>query len=68
MIMPIKYTDEMVAEALAMRAKGVKQAVIHHIYGKSIEMAIRRVRARAERIERPSPLHSGVAGDTRPTR
>lgn len=46
MIMPIKYTDEMVAEALAMRARGEKQSVIHAIYGKGIEMAIRRVRAR----------------------
>jgi hypothetical protein len=46
--MPIKYTDEMVAEALAMRARGVKQSVIHHIYGSGIEMAIRRVRARDE--------------------
>jgi hypothetical protein len=44
MIMPIKYTDEMVAEALAMRARGEKQIVIHATFGRGIEMAIRRVK------------------------
>lgn len=46
MIMPIKYTDEMVAEALAMRERGEKQAVIHATFGEGIESAIRRVAAR----------------------
>jgi len=63
MIMPIKYTDEMVAEAMAMRANGTKQSVLHHIYGQGIEAAIRRVRARelgiatyASRLERAAYL------------
>lgn len=43
---PIKFTDEMVAEALAMRGAGAKQSVIHATFGASIEMAIRRVRER----------------------
>lgn len=47
MVMPIKYTDEMVAEALAMRARGEKQLVIHATFGAGIEMAIRRVRRTA---------------------
>lgn len=42
----IKYTDAMVAEALAMRAAGQKQSVIHLTFGAGIEMAIRRVRER----------------------
>ena len=46
MVMPIRYTDEMVAEALAMRAAGEKQSVIQAIYGGGIESAIRRVRER----------------------
>lgn len=46
MIMPIKYTDEMVAEALAMRARGEKQAVVHATFGAGIESAMRRVRER----------------------
>lgn len=63
MVMPIKYTDEMVADALAMRARGEKQAVIHATFGQGIEMAIRRVRARengqanyATRLERAAYL------------
>lgn len=48
MIMPIKFTDEMVAEALAMRARGEKQVVIHATFGGGIEAAIRRVREREE--------------------
>lgn len=43
---PIKFTDEMVAEALAMRSAGQKQSVIHATFGAGIEMAIRRVRER----------------------
>lgn len=43
---PIKYTDEMVAAALAMRADGQKQSVIYLTFGPGIEMAIRRVRER----------------------
>lgn len=46
MVNTIKYTDEMVADALAMRARGEKQAVIHLTYGEGIESAIRRVQAR----------------------
>lgn len=46
MIMPIKYTDSMVAEALAMRARGEKQVVIQATFGEGIESAIRRVAAR----------------------
>jgi len=46
MIMPIKYTDEMVAEAKAMKARGEKQVVIHATFGEGIESAIRRVDAR----------------------
>lgn len=46
MILPIKYTDEMVAEALAMRERGEKQAVILATFGEGIESAIRRVAAR----------------------
>lgn len=42
----IRYTDEMVAEALAMRARGEKQSVVHATFGPGIEMAIRRVRER----------------------
>lgn len=41
-----KYTDEMVAEALAMRARGEKQVVIHATFGGGIESAIRRLRER----------------------
>lgn len=46
MIMPIKYTDAMVQEALAMRARGEKQVVIQATFGEGIESAIRRVAAR----------------------
>ncbi len=46
MVNPIKFTDEMVAEALAMRAAGAKQTVIYATFGAGIEMAIRRVRER----------------------
>jgi len=46
MVNTTKYTDEMVAEALAMRAAGRKQSVIHATFGAGIEMAIRRVRER----------------------
>lgn len=42
----IKYTDDMVDRALALRASGAKQVVIHALYGPSIEGAIRRVQAR----------------------
>lgn len=48
MIMPIKYTDEQVAEALAMRARGEKQAVVHLTFGAGIESAMRRVRERED--------------------
>ena len=48
MIMPIKYTDEQVAEAVAMRARGEKQAVIYLTFGAGIDGAIRRVRERDE--------------------
>lgn len=48
MIMPIKYTDEQVSEALAMRARGEKQAVVQMTFGAGIESAIRRVRERDE--------------------
>lgn len=46
MVNHIKYTDEMVAEALALRVRGEKQAVIHATFGEGIESAIRRVAAR----------------------
>ena len=42
MVNHIKYTDEMVAEALAMRARGEKLDT----FGEGIESAIRRVAAR----------------------
>lgn len=41
-----KYTDSMVHEALAMRARKVNQVVIHATFGAGIEAAIRRVQAR----------------------
>lgn len=61
MIMPIKYTDEQVAEALAMRARGEKQAVVHLTFGAGIESAMRRVREREDGLPgsegwRPLPL------------
>lgn len=46
MVNTTKYTDKMVAEALAMRARGEKQVVIHATFGGGIESAIRRVRER----------------------
>lgn len=65
----IKYTDSMVAEALAMRARKVKQVVIHATFGEGIEAAIRRVQARdRKRASRESvgarvelPLPEGTA-------
>lgn len=71
MIMPIKYTDQMVAEALAMRKRGEKQAVIHATFGEGIESAIRRVQARdrkrasragvGSRVELPLPKGTAAA-------
>lgn len=65
----IKYTDQMVAEALAMRKRGEKQAVIHATFGAGIESAIIRVQARdRKRASRESvgarvelPLPEGTA-------
>lgn len=71
MIMPIKYTDQMVADALAMRARGEKQAVIHATFGAGIESAITRVQARdrkrasragiGSRVELPLPKGTAAA-------
>lgn len=71
MIMPVKYTDEMVAEALAMRKRGEKQAVIQATFGQGIESAIRRVQARdrkrasragiGSRVELPLPKGTAAA-------
>lgn len=71
MVNTIKYTDQMVADALAMRARGEKQAVIHLTYGEGIESAIRRVQARdrkrasragiGSRVELPLPKGTAAA-------
>lgn len=71
MVNNIKYTDEMVTEALAMRARGDKQTVIHATFGEGIESAIRRVQARdrkrasragvGSRVELPLPKGTALA-------
>lgn len=71
MIMPIKYTDEMVAEALALRARGEKWTVVHATFGPGIETAVRRLMARdrkrasraaiGSRIELPLPEGTAAA-------
>lgn len=71
MVNHIKYTDQIVADALAMRARGEKQAVIHATFGEGIESAIRRVQARdrkrasragiGSRVELPLPKGTAAA-------
>lgn len=71
MIMPVKYTDDMCADALAQRAKGVKWAVIDTQYGEGIRVAVQRYDARLrkqrsraateQRVELPLPPGTAAA-------
>jgi tRNA G37 N-methylase Trm5 len=58
MVMPVRYTDEMVAEAVRLRKAGTKWAVIDAKYGEGIRMAVKRVEAR----ERKRLSRASVAG------
>ncbi|QQG31295.1 hypothetical protein Psm1vBMR14_gp46 [Pseudomonas phage MR14] len=71
MIMPVKYTDDMCADALTQRALGVKWAVIDTQYGEGIRIAaqrydarLRKQRSRAateQRVELPLPPGTAAA-------
>ena len=71
MIIPVKYTDDMCADALAQRAKGVKWAVIDTQYGEGIRVAVQRYDARLrkqrsraateQRVELPLPPGTAAA-------
>lgn len=71
MPMPLKYSDEMVAEAVRMRKAGTKWVVIDATFGDGIRMAVQRVAARERkrlsranvtgRIELPLPAGTHAA-------
>lgn len=71
MIMPVKYTDDMCAQALAQRATGVKWSAIDLQFGDGIRVAaarydarLRKQRSRAateQRVEIPLPAGTCAA-------
>lgn len=71
MIMPIRYTEEMILDAKARRGAGTKWAVLDEEYGDGIRMAVskhdarvRKARSRAateQRVELPLPPGTAAA-------